>query len=101
RPNGAEKQPWGVEGGREGDTEQGGRPPRMRFPRWLLWLTLGLLAVNILVASNVDSEPQRIDVPFSYFQEQVREGNVAEVTSQGEVVQGEFTRALKPPAAGA
>src|SRR3712207_7342007 len=37
---------WRVEGGRgpQGDKGEGsgGRFPRVRFPRWLLWLTLGL-----------------------------------------------------------
>ena len=35
---------------------KGGRGPRFRFPRWLLWLTLGLLLLNVLVARQVPDE---------------------------------------------
>jgi cell division protease FtsH len=99
RPEAPDQQPWRVEGERrEPDRpDKGGRGPRLRFPRWLLWLTLGLLVLNVLVARQVPEKGDRIDVPFSYFQEQVRGGQVVKVNAQGDIVQGEFRRELKPP----
>jgi len=103
RPEAPDQTPWRVEGGRPdqkpssgGGGGGGGRFSRFKFPRWLLWLTLGLLLLNILVARQVPDD-NRIDVPFSYFQDQVRANKVTEVTSQGDIVQGEFTEKLKPP----
>src|SRR5687767_12521111 len=98
-------QPWRVEGSREpekaskGGNGEGQRP-RFRFPRWLLWVTLGLLLLNILVARQVPENPDRIDVPFSFFQDQVQAGNVEKVSAQDLIVQGEFNEAMKPPDAG-
>jgi cell division protease FtsH len=97
RKDSGDKQPWRVEGGREPDTSKsGGRGPRFRFPRWLLWLTLGLLLLNILVARQVPDDGGRINVPFSFFQEELRKGNVIEVNAQGDIVQGKFKNETKP-----
>ena len=97
--NPKDQQPWRVEGGREGqDTPSGGGSgPRFRFPRWLLWLSLGLLLLNILLARQVPDDGGREQVPFSLFQEQVERGNVSEVNAQGDVVQGEFKKAIDSP----
>jgi cell division protease FtsH len=91
-------QPWRVEGGRDRSPDKpDDNRPRFRFPRWLLWLSLGLLLLNVLVARQVPDGSGRINVPFSFFQEQLREGNVTEVNAQGDVVQGEFENTVKPP----
>ena len=105
RKDGGDSQPWRVEGGRDperpsgqGGGGEGGRP-RFRFPRWLLWVTLGLLLLNILVARQVPENADRINVPFSFFQDQVQAGDVTKVNAQGDIVQGEFSEAKKPPGA--
>ena len=72
--------------------------PAFRFPRWLLWLTLGLLLLNILVARRCPTTADRSSVPFSFFQDQVEAGNVTKVNAQGDIVQGEFKKAAKPDA---
>jgi len=100
RKDGGDQQPWRVEGSRDPQGSgggSGGNGPRFRFPRWLLWVTLGLLILNIAVARQVPENGDRIQVPFSFFQEQLQRGNVTKVNAQGEIVQGEFTKALKPP----
>jgi len=89
RKDAEEQQPWRVEGGRQAPDKPEGSKPRFRFPRWLLWLSLGLLLLNILVARQVPNDGGRISVPFSFFQDQVRGNNVTEVNAQGEVVQGD------------
>jgi cell division protease FtsH len=106
-PEKPDQQPWRVEGARDGGSDGGDRPgspaggsgdrPRLRLPRWLLWLTLGLLLLNFVVASRVPDDGGREQVPFSTFQDQVEKGNVTEVNAQGDVVQGEFRREVDSP----
>ena len=107
-PEKPDKQPWRVEGARDGAPDGGDRPgapggaggpgrPRLRFPRWLLWLTAGLLLLNFIIASRVPDDGGREQVPFSTFQDQVEKGNVTEVNAQGDVVQGEFRAAVDSP----
>ncbi|HEV2999957.1 MAG TPA: ATP-dependent zinc metalloprotease FtsH [Solirubrobacteraceae bacterium] len=107
-PEKPDQQPWRVEGarGRRPDGNDrpgapgaggGGDRPRLRFPRWLLWMTLGLLVLNFVVASRVPDDGGREQVPFSTFEDQVERGNVTEVNAQGDVVQGEFARAVDSP----
>src|SRR3712207_1186329 len=104
-PEKPDQQPWRVEGARDGGdgakrpTPTGGGStdrPRFRFPRWLLWLTLVLLLLNVLVARQVPDKGGRIDVPYSFFRSEVDKGNVSEVNAQGDIVQGEFKKETKP-----
>jgi cell division protease FtsH len=101
RPEAPEQQPWRVEGKRDGGDRpsDGGDRPRLRFPRWLLWLTLGLLVLNFVVASQVPDDGGRVSVPYTFFTSQVEAGNVSEVSTQGDLIQGEFRRPQKPPGA--
>ncbi|HEV2061985.1 MAG TPA: ATP-dependent zinc metalloprotease FtsH, partial [Solirubrobacteraceae bacterium] len=47
--------------------------------------------------SRVPDDGGREQVPFSLFQEQVEKGNVTEVNAQGDIVQGEFRKAVDSP----
>jgi cell division protease FtsH len=107
-PEKPDPKPWRVEGARDRGPEGadragapgsggGGGRPRIRFPRWLLWLTVGLLILNFIVASRVPDDGGREQVPFSTFEDQVEKGNVTEVNAQGDVVQGEFRAAVDSP----
>ncbi len=97
-PNG----PWRVEGLPPG--ESGGptkaapnqnRNSRMRF----VAILLGLLVVNWLVYQVLSSDqPSRLSVPYTTFRAQVETNNVAEVTSRGDAIQGEFRQAVTYPA---
>jgi len=98
RPEKPDQQPWRVEGRRDqsgkptgGDGSGAGRPG-WRFPRWLIWLSLGLLLLNVVLAQQVPDDGGREPVPYNVFRDQVERGNVAEISSQGDVIQGRFKR---------
>ncbi len=79
------------------------KPSRFNFrprPWWLVFLVV--LALNYLLVSVFmpATRTQRIDVPYSFFREQVAAGNVVEVTSSGDVIQGTFKTAVTYPADG-
>jgi len=57
-----------------------------------------LLALNGLLVPLLFPEPQdRITVPYTFFKQQVADGNVASITSRGEAIQGMFKRAVQDP----
>ena len=95
----AERQPWRVEGGREVEDE--GRAGRRGMPRppgsrrfW--YFLLGLLLLNIVLGQLIpSSKDKRIDVPYTFFREQVQTGNVSEVNSKADVIQGKFKQETK------
>ena len=67
--------------------------PRMQ----ILLLILGLLAANYLfVAIFAPGEPEPVRIPYSpTFLQQVRDGNVERVSTQGETVDGKFKKDFK------
>jgi cell division protease FtsH len=74
----------------------GGRrwPPQ---PWWLVFFVL--MAVNYLGTRFLFREPPSITVPYTFFKAQVDAGNVADVTSVGDAIQGRFkTKVTYPPA---
>jgi cell division protease FtsH len=62
-------------------------------------MLLGLLVANYLIAGLFANTPSRMQVPYSYFRQEVSDGNVSEVTSTGDTIQGDFKKAVKPPGA--
>jgi cell division protease FtsH len=93
----ADRQPWRVEGA---PAEQpGGRqkPPEwLRVLRRLWWVILLALVINYFFASVLLS-PQRTTVSYTFFRQQVQAGNVVEVTSTGDTIQGQFRAAVAYP----
>jgi cell division protease FtsH len=89
---------WRVEGAptpeREGD---GGGRFRLPGGRRFLWILVALLALNWFIVYLIPDREDRLDVPYSLFREQVAAGNVAEVTSQGDEIQGEFEAEVTYP----
>ena len=88
---------WRVEGAPpppppgEGSGGPGGRGRRSWTRFW--WLLLLLLAVNwIIVALIPSGGPARITVPYTTFRAQVLAGNVSEITSRGNSIQGTFKK---------
>src|SRR6266508_1677461 len=77
--------------------------PRAPLSSWLrqprFWIVMAiLLALNGLLAPLLFPEPQdRITVPYTFFKQQVADGNVASITSRGEAIQGMFKRAVQDP----
>ncbi len=91
-----ERTPWRVEGSRDPEAGDGGPPEGRRAGppsgrRFWITLILVMLGANIVLAQFVpSSEDERVDVPYTFFREQVAEGNVAEVNANNDVIQGEF-----------
>src|SRR5437764_116459 len=90
----AERPPWKVDGERpapDGPASPSRRMPRMPGGRRIWQLLLALLVLNfVLVQLLPSSAEKRIDVPYTFFREQVSGGNVTEVNAKGDVIQGEF-----------
>ncbi|HEX2505731.1 MAG TPA: ATP-dependent zinc metalloprotease FtsH [Gaiellaceae bacterium] len=87
-------------------TKGGGRPPsgekQSMIPRSRIFLAflLGLLAVNLLISFLTRGPEDRPQVPYQpFFVEQVEAGNVAQITSQEDSIEGELERAVSydPP----
>lgn len=72
-----------------------GRP---RLPRRLWRFVLIFFVINLALSALFGGGDDRQRVPYTLFVEQVDGGNVAEVTSRGEDVQGVFTEAVTYPA---
>jgi cell division protease FtsH len=76
--------------GAPGSSRPPEQPPRFRW-QWWIAIALALFALNYWVGTRVTDEPERLSVPYSpFFLEQVRQGKVAEITSEGSTIQGTF-----------
>jgi cell division protease FtsH len=85
--------------GRGGKQQAQGQPPR-RGGRWLLvLLVVALLAINLWVSSQALQPKARVQIPYSpTFLSQVQGGNVSDISSTGDSIQGTFRQAVKYPA---
>lgn len=80
------------------------RPPQFRLPSWT-WLIfavltlLWLLRLGDMMGSRMagGSSSAPLDIPYSFFYEQVEAGNVAIVTLQDNLAQGQFKNAVTFP----
>ena len=71
----------------------GPAPPRFRIRGWWILFALGLLALNFWAGSRATKAPSRVRVPYSpFFLQQVRSGNVKQITSKGTAIQGTFNQ---------
>ena len=94
--------PWRVERPRpdapqdRGWTASWQRPGGTRF-----WSVLALLlALNYLLSALALAPPERMEVPYTLFREQVAAGNVAEVVTSGDRIEGRFEQAVTSPQRG-
>jgi cell division protease FtsH len=70
--------------------------PRMPGGRRFWWFLLGLLALNIVLGQLIPSSAdRRINVPYTFFRDQVTAGNVTEVNARADVIQGKFRKSTK------
>jgi len=94
-----ERRPWRVEGEREPDVPEknaSSRLPKLPGSRRLWWFVIGLLVINIVAGQLLPSKAdKRIDVPYTFFRDQVIAGNVSEVNARNDVIQGKFRRETK------
>jgi cell division protease FtsH len=57
----------------------------------VILIALALFALNYWAASRATEQASRVRVPYSpFFVQQVKDGNVKEITSKGTAIQGEF-----------
>jgi len=98
----SDHRPWRVEGERDsegaGDDRQKSRRRFLRppFSRRLYWILIGLVILNVVVGQLVpSSEDRRLDVPYTFFRDQVSAGNVKEVNSRADVIQGMFRKPVE------
>ena len=86
-----QRAPWKVEGappatpGKDGD----GKTNWGRVLRRTWWIIALALIVNWIIASTLMGS-DRTTVSYTFFREQVQAGNVSEVTSTGDTIQGVF-----------
>jgi cell division protease FtsH len=65
-------------------------------PRRFIAILLGLFVLNWLIVAVFAPPEKRISVPYSpTFLQEVRKGNVKEISSTGDTVKGEFKKAVK------
>jgi cell division protease FtsH len=77
------------------------KPPTRPTPRWgvITALIIGLLALNLWISSQALSPNARVRIPYSpTFLTQLKNGNVKEISSTGNAIQGELKEAIKYPA---
>jgi cell division protease FtsH len=75
-------------------------PPSLRpRPWWILFLVL--LLANYVGSRIFFPKPESIEVPYSFFKQQVEAGNVESVTAVGDSIEGSFRSevAYRPPEA--
>src|SRR5438105_11793912 len=72
--------------------------PLIRPRPWWVSFILVLILNYLLVQLFLPERPQqRIDVPYTFFKQQVAAGNVSEVTSRADVIQGSFKQPTSYP----
>ena len=74
-------------------------PPGRPNTRWLIiGLIAGLLALNFWITSQTLQPNSRVRIPYSpTFLQEVRAGNVTEISSTGDAIQGTFKNEVKYP----
>jgi len=75
------------------------QPPNRPNPRWLVvLLDIALLGHNLWISSQALRPNPRVRIPYSpTFLAQVKGGNVKEISSTGDSIQGTFKKAVKYP----
>ena len=98
RDRAAERPPWKVEGAPPSGPggSDASKPNWGRVFRRTWWLIALALIVNWIIASTLMGTT-RTTVSYTFFRDQVQAGNVTEVTSTGDTIEGEFRNAAKYP----
>ena len=92
--------PNDVQPSSSGKNNNNDKSPRREFlrPRWWISFLIVLVINFLLVQVFLPERPQeRISVPYTFFKQQVSAGNVSDVTSRADVIQGTFKTAVKYP----
>jgi cell division protease FtsH len=83
-----------------GGQAAGGRPPSSLNTRWIIVaVVVVLLGLNLWISSQALSPNPRIQIPYSpTFLAQVQDGNVNDISSTGDSIQGTLKQPIKYPA---
>src|SRR6266851_8215038 len=67
-------------------------PAPQRFRRWWRWLLFpALLALNyLLILFVTPGQPQRVELSYTFFKQQVTADNVAQISTRTDTIQGTF-----------
>jgi cell division protease FtsH len=69
------------------------KPPMIPRSRLFIAILLGLLVVNVVISFVTSGPPNRQRVPYQpFFLDQVKVGNVNEISSQGDSIEGKLKR---------
>jgi cell division protease FtsH len=92
-----DKPSWRVSPAPDGRGAPERKPPMLPFsPRRFLLILVVLLALNWIVARVVAPAEERIRVPYTpVFLDEVRKGNVKEISSEADTVKGDFRKEVK------
>ena len=82
---------------RPGDTAPAG-PSKMPGRRTWMWFAIMLVANFLLMRALLPDADAPLTVPYTYFKEQVEQGNVREIHSRGDALTGRFASAVTYPA---
>jgi len=86
-------------GGTPAKRPEDGRQRRLRpQPWWVIFLVA--MVANWALMRAFAPEPSYVNIPYTLFKEQVQAGNVEEVTSQGDAIQGTFKKEVTYPREG-
>jgi cell division protease FtsH len=95
---GADRPPWRVEGARPKSSRLGRITDNRGRPRPSFWTILAVaLLVNWVVSSMMLAEETRARIPYTVFRAQVEAGNVSEITSTEDAIEGQFKAKVKYP----
>jgi cell division protease FtsH len=83
-----------------GGTPGGGssQRPRPSISRTWLWVTLALLALNIIIANVVPSGgTSRVTIPYTTFKQQIAADNVVSITATADSIDGHAKKPVSAP----
>ena len=89
--------PWKVEGAPPSGDGSPAKPNWGKVARRTWWIILLALVVNWIIASSLMGA-SRTTVSYTFFREQVQAGNVSEVTTTGDTIEGSFRSSQRYPA---
>jgi cell division protease FtsH len=89
---------WRVEGSRKAPEPDQGHAPRSPQFKTIAWIVAVLLAINIAAAAVASHNTSRPTVPYTFFRQQVFDNNISDVSSRGDVIQGDFRTPVLYPA---
>ncbi|MGI8632663.1 MAG: ATP-dependent zinc metalloprotease FtsH [Solirubrobacterales bacterium] len=92
------RKPWKVDPAPDGRGERSSRRPAWLRAGWPLWAIVAvLLAANFVIASSLTGT-DRAPVPYSpFFLDQVRDGNVKEISTRADTIEGTFVKKIEVP----